>query len=268
MTTGPDSTPKSAGRVPNDALTAAREMSEWVGQLTIEGMMHPPADSPAGQDRSAVAGDEIRLDRLTRGLGVAGMRFHSGRSCLDALVVCQTIGDPVTATHSLARVVFETSAWARWLCRLDIGVEERISRMAADELYGMIETRKMMKELDVPVTYDAELRDLLATAGITPADRPHSTTVVGQVLGEEIEQQTRMLYRLLCAHPHGSSHVWLSSTPSFGEGIKPFKHACMVFLWAFWYYTQYIGWEPLPKWAEWAEAAKPCFILDQQGDGT
>lgn len=237
-------------------IETVKAMSEWMTRLTITHFMQPPLSSEAGQNLDDVRHDKVREERMTNGLALAGMRFHAGRSCLDALVACQTLPDPVTPTHTLARVVFETAAWAKWLSERGLDVEQRIARIAADELHGKAEKDSIAKESGQTLTGADDFRALLRTNAITPARRPRSTEVVGQVLGSPIAPQIRMMYRLLCAHPHASSHTLLSEITQFTDPVMPFRHAAQIYMWAFFEYATFIEWEHLPEWVEWAEAAK------------
>ena len=243
--------------MPEDVITAVREMSNWVGKLTATHVKSAPANSPAGQDLAAVAHNTMRETRIRRGIVLSGMRLYSGRSCLDALEVCQSLPDPVAPTHTLARAVFESATWSRWLCDRQLTTEQRISRVAADELYGKSQMAKMVSEMDVTLTGHDELKAELDAAGITPAKRPGSTEAVGQVLGGPISAALRLTYRMLSAHPHASSHTVLSSARQFRGVTTPFSHAAVIHLWAFHEYASYIGWEGLDEWTVWADNVKP-----------
>lgn len=252
-----EDTDPAGDRVPEDVITAVREMSNWVGKLTATHVKRASADSPAGQDLSAVAHDTVRETRIRRGIVLSGMRLYSGRSCLDALVICQSLPDPVAPTHTLARAVFESAAWSRWLCDRKLTAEQRVARVAADELHGRSEMDKMVGEMDTAMTSRADLAAEFATAGITPANRPGYTEAVGQVLGGPISAALRLTYRMLSAHPHASSHTVLSSARQFRGVTTPFSHAAVIHLWAFHEFASYIGWEGLNEWTVWADNIKP-----------
>jgi hypothetical protein len=223
-------------------------------------MMEPPLGSPAGQDISTAAGDPARQDRLKHGRALAGIRLAEAARCLDACVMLVTeMSQPDTAVHALARAAIESSAWARWLCDLSLSTEERIARVAADELHGRAEKAKLAGEYGHKTEGHGLLTKQLRTAGIAPANRPGSTEVVGQVLGPEADGRAamRLTYRNLSARPHMSSHVLLSEQGHFSGVVSPIRAAALVWLTTAFEFNQYIGWRQLTPWIEWANRVKP-----------
>jgi hypothetical protein len=225
----------------------------------IEEIMEPPPDSPAGREVSAVAGDATRLDRLKHGRALSGVRLGEAGQCLDACVIVSEMPEPDTPVHALARAATESSAWARWLCDLSLSTEERIARIAADELHGRSEKAKLVAEHGYKADGQQLLSEELRAAGIVPARRPGSTEVVGHVLGSEPGDVAamRLTYRNLSARPHMSSHVVLSGHRHFSGIHAPIRHAAVVWLTAAFEFNQYIGWRELPQWISWANRVKP-----------
>ena len=176
MSIAPGSSDSTNARVPQAVIDVVKEMSDWVDKLTEDDLMEPPTASVAGQDLSAVQDDEVRHRRIVVGLALTANRFLSGCSCLDALVACEALSDPVTPTHTLARVVFETAAWGRWLAARGLTTEQRISRIAADELHGILQKQEMVKEVKVRRAEEDAFRLTVQSAGISLAPRPRSTS--------------------------------------------------------------------------------------------
>lgn len=222
-------------------------------------MMDPPPESPAGRDISDAGGDIARLDRLRHGRALIGIRLSEAGRCLDACVVVSELREPDTAVHALARSSIESSAWAHWLCDLSLSTEERVARIAADELHGRREKAKLVAEYG----YEAEGHMLfsadLRAAGIVPVRRPGSTEVVGHVLGTAPADVAalRLIYRSLSARPHMSSHVLLSGQGHYSGVRTPIRHAALVWLTIAFEFNQYIGWRDLPQWVAWANVVKP-----------
>jgi hypothetical protein len=181
------------------------------------------------------------------------------RRCLDACVIVSEMSKPDTPIHALARAAMESSAWARSLCDLSLSTEERISRIAADELHGRSEKAKLVAEYGYAADGQQMLSEELRAAGIVPTRRPGSTEVVGDVLGCESENVAamRLIYRNLSARPHMSSHVLLSGRGHFSGVDAPIRHAAVVWLTAAFEFNQYIGWRELPQWVAWANRVKP-----------
>lgn len=238
-------------------LSVVRQFSD--SNPDIHEMMEPPPDSPAGRDISAVVGETARLERLTHGRALVGIRLGEAARCLDACVVVSEMSEPDTAVHALARAAIESSAWARWLCDLSLSTEERIARVAADELHGSAEKAKLVAEYGYKAEGHGLLSEVLGAAGIVPVRRPGSTEVVGQVLGTEPSAVAamRLIYRNLSARPHMSSHVLLSGQGHFSGVHAPIRHAALVWLTTAFEFNQYIGWQDLPQWVSWANRVKP-----------
>ena len=148
---------------------------------------------------------------------------------------------------------------ARWLCDLSLTAEERVARIAADELHGKKEVAKMVKEYGGVTEGVGLLRDALAAAALVPVPRPTSTSVVGQVLGNEPEavRAMQLTYRHLSARPHMSSHVLFSAEGHFSGVVDAIRYAATVWLVSSFEFHQYIGWSDLPKWVSWANTVKP-----------
>jgi hypothetical protein len=225
----------------------------------VHEMIEPSAGSPAGRDISSVTGDAVRLNRLKHGRALAGIRLAEAGRCLEACVVVSQMSDPDTAIHALARAAIASSAWARWVCDLSLSTEERIARVAADELHGKKEKAKLIAEYGYNAEETALLTEELRAADIVPASRPGSTQVVGQMLGPEPADMKamRLIYRNLSARPHMSSHVLLSGQGHFSGVDPPIRHAALAWLTTAFEFYQYIGWRDLPRWISWANRVKP-----------
>lgn len=243
-------------RVPQQVIDTIKTLSAWTGTFEPDHLLHPAGDSRAAQDLHAVASDDVRRGRITRGLELSGMRIHSARSCLDAMVACHLLPAPDAACHSLARVTIETCAWTRWLCDQNLTTDERIARVAADELHGLRETESILREMGMSSSGESSFKATLHSAGIVPARRPGSTQAVGMALGGEIDNALRTAYRFLCAYPHASSHLFLNDSPAFTDLALPLRDAARIYMWTFHEHACYVGWPRLDDWIAWAEPAK------------
>lgn len=249
-------------RPSSQVLDIIRQISAWMGELPLAAFMDPSETSQASADLRVVTDDPVRTTRLKYGLGLTGYRLHSGRSCLDALVASAAIPDPTTPVHVLARTIIETSAWVKWLCDMSLTVDERISRIAADELHGNTEARRLLAELGMAPSGRDELVAELEAAAIIPASRPGSTAVVGLALRPITTPALRTYYRLLSARPHSSSHM-LSAAPALAATGRPTRLCASIFMWSVFEFTQYIGWNRLPEWTAWANNVNP--LLSEPG---